>query len=138
MACFLDCIQWNRDGLVPVVTVDAHSQTLLMQAWANREALATAIAEGRAVYWSRSRRQLWRKGEQSGNIQQLVEVLLDCDNDALCYRVRQLGTGACHTGRVSCFYQRLIDGEWHIEGEAPVAIENAPAAIKNNSVAGDE
>ena len=115
MSSFLDAINWNRDGLVPVITIDAASGTLLMQAWANREAVATAVTEQRGVYWSRSRNRLWRKGEQSGNVQELVEILLDCDNDSLCYRVNQLGDVACHTGRVSCFFQRLVDGQWEVE-----------------------
>lgn len=117
---FLDSINWNDDGLIPVITIDANTGNLLMQAWANREAVATAVTEQRGVYWSRSRNKLWRKGEDSGNIQKLVDVFLDCDNDSLCYRVEQVGEVACHTGRVSCFYRRLVDGEWHTEGEVLV------------------
>lgn len=112
MTAFLDQIQWNSDGLVPVVTQDASSGRVLMLAWLNREALATAIREKRAVYWSRSRSALWRKGETSGNVQHLVDVFLDCDNDAVCYQVEQVGGVACHTGRVSCFFQRLEDSAW--------------------------
>ena len=111
---YLDAIQWNDEGLIPAIAIDVDSGRVLMQAWVNREALATAIDEGRAVYWSRSRGQLWRKGEESGNVQELVDVYLDCDNDSLCYQVRQLGGIACHTGRESCFYQKLEDGDWKI------------------------
>jgi phosphoribosyl-AMP cyclohydrolase len=109
---YLDTIQWNSEGLVPVITQERDSKRVLMLAWVNREALRTAIAEQRAVYWSRSRNKLWRKGEESGNVQKLVDVYLDCDNDAVCYLVEQLGGIACHTGRESCFYQKLTDGEW--------------------------
>jgi phosphoribosyl-AMP cyclohydrolase len=83
-----------------------------MFAWANAEAVALTVSENRAVYWSRSRGKLWRKGEESGNVQKLVELRLDCDADVLCYRVEQVGGIACHTGRRSCFYQRLENGEW--------------------------
>ena len=117
MASYLDEIAWNADGLIPVTTQDVNTGALLMQAWVNREALEAAITEGRAIYWSRSRKKLWRKGEESGNIQKLVDVLLDCDNDSLCYRVEQIGGIACHTGRMSCFHQRLVDREWKVEGE---------------------
>ncbi len=120
MSAFLDVINWNEDGLIPVITIDASSNRLLMQAWANREAVATAVAERRGVYWSRSRQRLWRKGEQSGNVQNLVEVLLDCDNDSLCYRVEQVGDVACHTGRISCFYRRLVNGVWEVEDKVIV------------------
>ncbi len=112
MSSYLDQVKWNADGLVPVVAQDAHTGRLLTQAWLNREALQTAVTERRAVYWSRSRGKLWRKGEESGNVQKLVDVLLDCDNDAVCYRVEQVGGIACHTGRESCFFQRLDGGSW--------------------------
>jgi phosphoribosyl-AMP cyclohydrolase len=112
MSSYLDQIKWNEDGLVPVITQEASSGRVLTQAWINKEALETTVAENRAVYWSRSRSKLWRKGEESGNIQQLVEVLLDCDNDSVCYRVKQIGGIACHTGRESCFYKKLEGGAW--------------------------
>ena len=115
MPSFLDDIQWNDDGLVPVVTQSRESGRVLMLAWANREALATAVAEQRAVYWSRSRNKLWRKGESSGHVQKLVDVYLDCDNDCLCYVVDQVGGAACHTGRESCFYRRLSGDGWLTE-----------------------
>ena len=112
MSSFLDDIRFNADGLVPIVTQDAASGEILMFAWANAEAVALTVSENRAVYWSRSRGKLWRKGEESGNVQKLVELRLDCDADVLCYRVEQVGGIACHTGRRSCFYQRLENGEW--------------------------
>ena len=109
---YLEQINWNEDGLIPVITQDHESRRVLTQAWINREALELAIAEKRAIYWSRSRHALWRKGEESGNVQELVDVYLDCDNDSVCYLVKQIGGIACHTGRESCFYQKLVDGEW--------------------------
>ena len=112
MSSFLDQIKWNQDGLVPVVTIEVDSRRILMQAWANREALQVTVDEGFAVYWSRSRAKLWKKGEQSGNTQRVVEVYLDCDNDSLCYEVRQAGSIACHTGRESCFFQKYEEGKW--------------------------
>lgn len=111
---FLDQIHWNERGLVPVVTQDSRSGRILMQAWVNREALQTSIREKRAVYWSRSRNRLWRKGEESGRVQKLVDVFLDCDNDALCYAVEQSGDVACHTGRESCFYRKLAGNKWEV------------------------
>lgn len=123
MSAFLDQIKWNSDGLVPVVTQDAGSGRVLMLAWLNREALTTAVQEKRAVYWSRSRGALWRKGEESGNVQHLVDVYLDCDNDSVCYQVEQVGGVACHTGRESCFFQKLEDNTW--QTEEPVLKEPA-------------
>lgn len=121
MPSYLDQIQWNEHGLVPVITQDAGSGRILTQAWVNREALQTTVDEGRAVYWSRSRAKLWRKGEESGMVQKLVEVLLDCDNDSICYRVEQVGGIACHTGRESCFYKKLTEQKW--ETIDPVLVE---------------
>ncbi len=109
---WLDAVQWNDDGLVPVVTQDIDSKRILTHAWLNRDALARAASEGRAVYWSRSRKKLWRKGEESGNVQQLHEVYLDCDGDTVVFLVTQVGGIACHTGRESCFYQRLDGDQW--------------------------
>src|SRR5690606_24146355 len=109
---FLDAVHWNADGLVPAIAQDAASGDILMMAWMNREALALTVQEGRAIYWSRSRQQLWRKGEQSGHMQLLRELRLDCDNDVLLLRVEQQGAIACHTGRRSCFYRVLRAGEW--------------------------
>ena len=112
MSSFIDQIKWNQDGLLPVVTVDVNSRRVLMQAWVNSEALEITVSGGSAVYWSRSRGKLWKKGEQSGNTQRIVDVYLDCDNDSLLYEVEQKGGIACHTGRESCFYQKYKDGKW--------------------------
>lgn len=117
-SAFLDQVKWNRDGFVPVITQQTGSGRILTQAWINREALATAVNEKRAVYWSRSRNRLWRKGEESGNVQRLIDVYLDCDGDSVCYVVDQVGGIACHTGRESCFYRRLVDSGW--KDEEPV------------------
>jgi phosphoribosyl-AMP cyclohydrolase len=112
MTDYLKQIKWNADGLIPVIAQDAQSKRILMQAWVNEEALITAVAESRAVYWSRSRNKLWRKGEESGHIQKLIGIYLDCDNDCICYEVEQIGGIACHTGRESCFFQKLEADNW--------------------------
>ena len=109
---FLDAIRWTEDGLVPAIAQDAESGRILMMAWMNRESLQLTAEEGRAVYWSRSRQQLWRKGESSGHVQRVSEIRLDCDEDVIVLQVEQLGGMACHTGRESCFYRVLRDGEW--------------------------
>jgi phosphoribosyl-AMP cyclohydrolase len=109
---WLDQIKWSEDGLVTAVIQDHRTQQVLMVAWMNREALTLTVAEQRAVYWSRSRKQLWRKGESSGHIQQLHDVRLDCDGDTLLLRVEQIGGIACHTGRYHCFYRQWQDGHW--------------------------
>lgn len=108
----LDAISWNADGLIPVVAQEQKSGRVLMLAWMNREALTATIREGYAIYWSRSRRRLWRKGEESGHVQRVREIRLDCDNDTLLLIVEQVGGIACHTGRESCFFQRLQDDRW--------------------------
>ena len=105
-------LRWNDAGLVAAIAQDAASGRVLMLAWMNREALELTVASGRAVYWSRSRGRLWRKGEESGNFQVVREIRLDCDGDALLLRVEQEGGVACHTGRESCFYNRLDDARW--------------------------
>jgi|TARA_B110000261_G_scaffold91398_1_gene103973 phosphoribosyl-AMP cyclohydrolase len=112
MKTYLDEIAWNSDGLAPAIAQDADTGLILMVAWMNREALALTVNENRAVYWSRSRQKLWRKGEESGNVQQLRELRLDCDNDVIMMQVEQIGGIACHTGRRSCFYRVLRDGQW--------------------------
>jgi phosphoribosyl-AMP cyclohydrolase len=112
MTTYLDQIAWNSDGLVPAIAQDTESGLILMVAWMNRQALELTVNENRAVYWSRSRQKLWRKGEESGNVQLLRELRLDCDNDVIMMRVEQLGGIACHTGRSSCFYSVLKDGQW--------------------------
>lgn len=109
---FLDIIRWNSDGLVPAIAQDAETGRILMMAWMNRESLTLTANEGRAVYWSRSRQQLWRKGESSGHVQQVNEIRLDCDEDVIVLMVEQLGGMACHTGRQSCFYRVLENGQW--------------------------
>ena len=109
---WLNEVKWDEQGLVPVITQDADSGEVLMFAWMNREALERTAEGGEAVYWSRSRRRLWHKGEESGHIQRVREIRLDCDNDALLLKVEQVGGISCHTGRRSCFYQRFGDGGW--------------------------
>lgn len=109
---WLDRIQWTAEGLVPAIAQDAGTGRVLMFAWMNRESLELTVKEGQAVYWSRSRHKLWRKGEESGHIQVVKELRMDCDNDVLLLRVEQLGNIACHTGRNSCFFQQLQDGVW--------------------------
>lgn len=112
MAEWLEEIDWNADGLIPAVAQDAESGDVLMLAWMNRESLTRTLEEGVAVYWSRSRRRLWKKGEQSGHLQRVAEIRLDCDGDTLLLKVEQKGGIACHTGRRSCFYQMLRGGRW--------------------------
>jgi len=112
---WLDRVKWDAQGLLPVMAQELGSGDVLMFAWMNREALARTAALGQAVYWSRSRQRLWHKGEESGYFQQVHEMRLDCDNDVLLLKVTQLGHEpgiACHTGRHSCFYSRLQDGQW--------------------------
>ncbi len=109
---WLDEIQWGADGLVPAIAQEAGSGTVLMVAWMNREALALTVREGRAIYWSRSRGKLWRKGEESGHVQLIKDVRLDCDNDVVLLTVEQQGGIACHTGRHNCFFKQLRDEAW--------------------------
>jgi len=108
----IDQIRWNADGLVPAIAQDAASGDVLMMAWMNKQSLALSIEEQRAIYWSRSRASLWRKGEESGNVQKLVSLRIDCDKDAVLMKVEQIGGIACHTGRRSCFYFELEKGQW--------------------------
>ena len=109
---WLDEVPWSADGLIAAVAQDARSKRVLTVAWMNREALAQTAASGEAVYWSRSRRRLWRKGEESGHVQKVRELRLDCDADTVLLLVEQLGGIACHTGRESCFYRKLENGSW--------------------------
>ncbi len=109
---WLDQVNWSADGLVPAIAQDYKTGRVLMLAWMNRDALQATLAERRAVYWSRSRQRLWRKGEESGHIQKLHDLRIDCDQDAVLLTVDQLGGIACHTGRESCFYTTLDDQEW--------------------------
>jgi phosphoribosyl-AMP cyclohydrolase len=109
---WLERIKWTADGLVPAIAQDAASGRVLMMAWMNRESLRRTVDRGEAVYWSRSRQQLWHKGETSGHTQQVKSIRLDCDHDVLLLEVEQIGGIACHTGRQRCFFEELRDGEW--------------------------
>jgi phosphoribosyl-AMP cyclohydrolase len=109
---WLDEVRWGADGLITAVAQDAASGRVLTVAWMNREALAQTAENGEAVYWSRSRRRLWRKGEESGHVQKVRELRLDCDADAVLLKVEQVGAIACHTGRESCFYRKLDNRSW--------------------------
>ena len=111
---WLECIKWTVDGLVPAIAQDSASGRVLMMAWMNRESLQRTVACGEAVYWSRSRQQLWHKGETSGNTQKVKNIRLDCDHDVLLLEIEQIGGVACHTGRQSCFFEELRDGQWTI------------------------
>jgi len=111
----LDEIKWDSDGLVPAIAQDAESGEVLMVAWMNRESLALTLEKNRAVYWSRSRQKIWFKGEESGHVQQLKEIRIDCDADVLLLQVEQLGGIACHTGRKRCFYRVYKNGEWQTD-----------------------
>ena len=111
---WLDAVNWNSDGLVPAIAQDASTGRSLMMAWMNREALAETSKRGEAVYFSRSRNKLWHKGESSGHTQKVREIRLDCDEDVIVLQVEQIGGIACHTGRESCFYRVLTEGEWQV------------------------
>ena len=112
---WLDKVQWTADGLVPVIAQEAGSGKVLMFAWMNREALRLTAESGRAVYWSRSRNKLWPKGEESGHVQKVHEIRLDCDEDVVLLTVEQVGGIACHTGRHNCFFQKLDNGDWVVD-----------------------
>ncbi|MEO6023078.1 MAG: phosphoribosyl-AMP cyclohydrolase [Burkholderiales bacterium] len=111
---WLEKVSWTAEGLIPVIAQDDKTGKVLMFAWMNREALRLTRDTGNAVYWSRSRNKLWRKGEESGHAQKVTDIRLDCDNDVLLLNVEQHGGIACHTGRVSCFFQRLEGNEWRV------------------------
>lgn len=112
MAGWIDEIKWDKDGLVPAIAQESGSGKVLMMAWMNKESLALTATEGRAIYWSRSRNKLWRKGEESGHVQVVKDMRLDCDNDVVLLEVEQLGGIACHTGRHNCFYKKLQNDQW--------------------------
>ena len=112
MSEWLERVRWNIDGLVPAIAQETPGGAVLTLAWMNREALERTAATGLAHYWSRSRGKLWQKGEQSGHVQRVREIRLDCDNDAVLLVVEQQGGIACHTGRHRCFFQRLENGVW--------------------------
>ncbi len=107
-------IAWNAEGLVPVIAQDAITGRILMFAWMNAQALTQTVATGEAVYYSRSRQKLWHKGEESGHIQRVKSMRLDCDGDVILLEIEQVGGIACHTGRASCFYRVLVDGQWQV------------------------
>ncbi len=109
---WIDELKWDGDGLIPVVTQDAVGGRVLTVAWMNREALQRTAQSGEAVYWSRSRKRLWHKGEESGHVQKVLEIRTDCDADVVLLKVEQAGGIACHTGRESCFFNKLEDGRW--------------------------
>lgn len=112
MSGWIDTVKWSADGLVPVIAQEADSATVLMFAYMNREALQLTVERGEAVYWSRSRQRLWHKGEESGHVQKVRAIRLDCDGDTILLTVEQLGGIACHTGRHHCFFRRLVGDEW--------------------------
>ncbi len=116
---WLDDIKWTDDGLVPAIAQDEKTDRILMFAWMNRESLMLTVKENHAVYWSRSRKKLWRKGESSGHQQKIKSIRIDCDRDVILLTVEQVGGIACHTGRVSCFYQQLENNQW-VAIEPPV------------------
>ncbi|HET9462512.1 MAG TPA: phosphoribosyl-AMP cyclohydrolase [Thiobacillus sp.] len=123
MSDWLDAVKWDAQGLVPAIAQDAASGEILMVAWMNREALEETARTQRGVYWSRSRNKLWRKGEESGHVQNVSEIRLDCDDDVVLLKIEQVGGIACHTGRRSCFFQKLErddQGGGHWVATAPV------------------
>ncbi|MEH6442835.1 MAG: phosphoribosyl-AMP cyclohydrolase [Oceanospirillaceae bacterium] len=122
---WLEGLKWDNQGLMPAIAQDHETGKVLMVAWMSKESLALTVLEQRAVYWSRSRSKLWRKGEESGHIQKLHELRLDCDKDVLLMSVEQIGGIACHTGRESCFYSVFKDGQWQIDAE----VIKSPAVI---------
>jgi phosphoribosyl-AMP cyclohydrolase len=109
---WLDEIEWDAQGLIPAIAQDAETGDVLMFAWMNRDSLMETVKTGEAVYWSRSRSRLWHKGEESGHTQKVHEIRLDCDNDVILLKIDQTGGMACHTGRRSCFFHKLVDGKW--------------------------
>nr|WP_087147814.1 phosphoribosyl-AMP cyclohydrolase [Crenothrix polyspora] len=126
---WLNEISWTSDGLVPVIAQQAETGKILMFAWMNHESLQLTVQEGYAVYWSRSRNKLWRKGEESGHRQKVVALFMDCDEDVLLLKIEQEGNIACHTGRESCFYRQLLDGQW--QSVEPV-LKNPDAIYKKH------
>ena len=124
---WLNKVNWSADGLVPAIAQDESTGRVLMVAWMNREALKRTVASGEAIYWSRSRKKLWHKGEESGHIQKVKEIRLDCDSDVILLQVEQHGGIACHTGRESCFFSKLEQGKW-VETDA---VLKSPEEIYN-------
>lgn len=126
---FTEQLKWNEQGLVPAIAQDWQSGEVLMLAWMNRESLALTAQEGRAIYWSRSRKALWRKGEESGHVQKLKELRIDCDADTVLMKVEQVGGIACHTGRRNCFFQKLENSQWQTTDD----VVKSPEEIYRNS-----
>ena len=134
-------IKWNEQGLVPAIAQDWQTGEVLMLAWMNSDALKLSINEGRAIYWSRSRQALWRKGEESGHVQQLKELRIDCDADTVLMKVEQIGGIACHTGRRSCFYRAVVDGDLKVTDEVlkrPDEIYGEESSTNKGSSTGEE
>jgi phosphoribosyl-AMP cyclohydrolase len=128
----MNAIDFDKSGgLVPAIAQDAASGTVLMLAWMNREAFEETVRTRRAVYFSRSRNKLWRKGEESGNVQEVAEIFVDCDADTILLKVHQIGGAACHEGYQSCFFRRLEAGEWHAQGER---VFDPAQVYKKNSI----
>jgi len=125
---WLNRVNWAADGLVPAIAQDAATGRVLMVAWMNREALKRTAESGEAVYWSRSRKKMWHKGEESGHFQKVKEIRLDCDNDVVLLQIQQIGGIACHTGRVSCFFSKLENGQWQ---DTDAVIKNPEEIYKN-------
>lgn len=130
MTSWLEQINWPADGLLPAIAQDAASGRVLMVAWMNREALQRTAELGEAVYWSRSRKKLWHKGEESGHIQKVKEIRTDCDQDVILLQIEQQGGIACHTGRESCFFSKLENGQW----VATDAVLKNPDEIYNKKI----
>jgi phosphoribosyl-AMP cyclohydrolase len=126
---WLKKVHWDENGLVPVIAQEASSGDVVMFAWMNRDALARTVETGEAVYWSRSRKKLWHKGEESGHIQKVLEIRVDCDEDVVLLKIEQVGGIACHTGRHSCFYQKFDGAEW----QAVEPVLQDPVTIYTNT-----
>ena len=126
---WLNKVNWSEDGLVSAIAQNATTGRVLMMAWMDREALRLTVESGEAVYWSRSRKKLWHKGEESGHIQKVKEIRLDCDGDVILLQVEQVGGIACHTGRASCFFSKLEKGRWV---ETDTVIKNQNEIYKKN------
>lgn len=109
---FLEEVKFDRNGLIPAIAQEQGSGEILMMAWMNAQSLAQTVARKEAVYWSRSRKKLWHKGDESGHVQRVKSIRMDCDNDVILLTVEQMGGIACHTGRKSCFFRELVNGEW--------------------------
>lgn len=112
---WLDEVRWDENGLVPVIAQEHDTGDVVMFAWMNREALQLSAETKQAVYWSRSRNRLWRKGEESGHVQKIHDIRLDCDEDVILLKIEQVGGIACHTGRHSCFFKKLENDQWHVD-----------------------